>query len=429
MRSSLLALAALCSQAACTATPDAPPAGAAAAAVPDAPPDGAAAQAPARYLDVWAGDADEQESDFLAVVDAAQGSADYGKVVATLPVGARATMPHHTEYETPPGAILFANGWKAGRTFMVDISNPLKPKLAGEFQGAGAYSFPHSFARLANGNVLAVFQSVGEKYGPPGGLVELDQGGRLVRAAPSATADIPNDLNWPYSLAVHPKLDRVVTTSTDMGMPPFDQWQTHDTRHVQIWTASALELLASVALPESGKGRHHIWPAEPRVLADGTVYVNTFTCGLYRLDGLEEPRPKAEFVHAFPGGTSFHDMCAVPLVYGNYWIQTASALPGLIVLDVRDPRKPVEASRLVLDKRYPMPHWIGADRRSGRVVLTMDSSSDILILRFDEKSGTLAVDETFRDAGAAAAGVSFDRADWPHGKTGKAIVHGALFGN
>ena len=414
MRASFLALAALCSLSACAA----------------APRESARAvqgTKPASYLYVWAGDEDEKDSDFLAVIDVRPGSADYGKVVATAPVGARATMPHHIEYETPPGGLLFANGWKAGQTFIIDVADPLKPKLAGSFKAAGEYSYPHSFARLANGNVLAAFQSTGEKYGPSGGLVELDSAGRPVRAAASATPDIPNDLNWPYSLAVHPKIDRIVTTSTDMGMPPFDQWQPHDTRHVQIWSAAELKLLASVALPESGKGRHHIWPAEPRVLADGTVYVNTFTCGLYRLTDLDTARPKAEFVHAFPGGTSFHDMCAVPVVIGHYWIQTVPALPGLIVLDVRDPARPVEVSRLTVDKRFAMPHWIAADRGSGRLVLTIDGSPDVLLLSFDDRTGTLAVDESFREAGAAASGVSFDRAEWPHGKTGKALVHGAVF--
>ena len=379
------------------------------------------------YLYVWAGDADEKDSDFLAVVDARPGQPGYGKVVATLPVGARATMPHHVEYETPPGNVLVVNGWKAGHSFLVDLANPLEPRLAGQFKSAAGYSFPHSFARLPNHNILAVFQSAGDKYAPPGGLVELDPAGRPLRATSSATADIPTDLNWPYSLAVHPALDRVVTTSTDMGMPPIEEWQTHDTRHVQIWSLSDLKLLASVPLPESGKGRHHIWPAEPRLLADGTVYVNTFTCGLYRLTDLDKAKPRAEFVHAFPGGTSFHDLCFVPVAIGRYWVQPVPALPGLIVLDVADPARPVEVSRFKLDERYHMPHWLAADRSSDRIVMTGDSASWVLVLKLDPKTGKLAIDPAFRDPGAATAGISFDRIEWPHGKTGKAVVHGAVF--
>ncbi len=111
----------------------------------------------AKYLFVWAGDADEKDSDFLAVIDARRLEPTYGQVVATVPVGARATMPHHTEYEYPSSEILFANGWVAGRTFMIDLRDPLEPRLAGQFTSIEGYSFPHSFARLPNGNVLATF--------------------------------------------------------------------------------------------------------------------------------------------------------------------------------------------------------------------------------------------------------------------------------
>ncbi len=52
----------------------------------------------ATHLFVWAGDADQKDSDFLAVIDARRSEPTYGQVVATLPVGASATMPHHTEY-------------------------------------------------------------------------------------------------------------------------------------------------------------------------------------------------------------------------------------------------------------------------------------------------------------------------------------------
>jgi hypothetical protein len=44
------------------------------------------------------------------------------------------------------------------------------------------------------------------------------------------------------------------------------------------------------------------------------------------------------------------------------------------------------------------------------------------------RSGKLTLDQTFREAGLAVPGINFDRQQWPHGKTGRAIVHGALFG-
>ena len=110
--------------------------------------------------------------------------------------------------------------------------------------------------------------------------------------------------------------------------------------------------------------------------------------------------PRAAFVHSFPGGTPMGMECAVPVVYKHYWIQTVPALPGLIALDVSDPAKPVEVSRLMLDERYPMPHWLAADRRSGRLVVTGDGGSWVLIVEFDEETGALTVDDAFRDEGA-----------------------------
>jgi hypothetical protein len=51
----------------------------------------------------------------------------------------------------------------------------------------------------------------------------------------------------------------------------------------------------------------------------------------------------------------------------------------------------------------------------------------VLLARIDRSTGKLTLDESFRDKGGAEAGVSFDRTSWPHGDTGRAIPHGAVF--
>ena len=398
----------------------------------------AEAKSASPYLFVWTADDDKKDSDFLAVIDAQPSSPTYGKVIATLPVGVRNTSPHHTEYEFPAGSILFANGWGAGRTFLIDLNNPKKPRLAGQFTQTADYSFPHSFVRLPNGNVLATFQVKNEGYEPPGGLVELDDRGRFLRAS---SADVPGldnkKLLWPYSLTVLPQVDRVVSTSTEMGLPgwaspakhgPADHQHTFtDTNHIQIWTLTDLRLLATIPLPPAPNGKAQLNPAEPRILPDGTLYVNTFNCGLYRVLGLEGSDPKAEFVYSFPGaGTKFE--CGVPVVVGKFWIQTDPSLPGLIALDVSNPAAPVEVSRLVFDKRFAKSHWVAADRNATRVVVTGNNSSWVLIVNVDRETGKLVLDENFRAKGANVPGVDFDRKRWPHGTSGKGVVHGAVFG-
>jgi hypothetical protein len=392
---------------------------------------------PSPYLFVWTGDDNEKDSDFLAVIDALPTSPTYGEIVATLPVGVKATSPHHTEYEFPPGAKLFANGWGAGRTFILDLNNPRRPKLAGQFTQAAAYGFPHSFARLPNGNVLATFQVKSKGYEPPGGLVELDGRGKVVRASSADVAGLDKKLLWPYSLIVLPAIDRVVTTSTEMGLPGWASSGAHgaathqhtltDTHHIQIWSLKDLRLLATIPLLPPLNSKANLNPAEPRILPDGSLYVNTFNCGLYRVLGVEGPDPKAEFVYSFPGaGTKFE--CAVPVVMGKFWIQTDPSLPGLIALDINDPETPREVSRLVFDQRFERSHWLAADRRSNRVVVTGNNKSWVLIVNIDLQTGKLTLDENFRTKGADYPGVNFDRPTWPHGPTGKAFVHGALFG-
>ena len=389
------------------------------------------------YLFVWAGDAAHESTDFLAVIDAKPSSPTYGRMVASLPIGATGTMPHHTEYEFPGRNLLFANGWVAGHSFIFDLNDPFKPRIAAQFQGRAGYVFPHSFVRLPNGHVLATFQSHGEGYAPGGGLVEIDEKGEAVRSVSAIDPKVDKDLIWPYSLALAPAIDRVVTSSTPMGWPdwaklPEGSWPLQKindqlTAHVQVWSLSDLRLLSTVALPPDA-AHHEQYPAEPRLLSDGSVYVNTFHCGLYRMKDLTGEHPSAEQVYTFPGGTDMHTMCSVPVVIGHYWIQTVGAVPGLIALDISHPEKPVEVSRLTFDPSFPMPHWLAADRKGDRLVITGDDQSWVLLARFDQDKGELKLDSSFREPGADRPGFSFDKHAWPHGKGGRSLVHGALFG-
>lgn len=390
-----------------------------------------------RYLFVWAGDAAHKASDYLVVVDADAKSKKYGSIVTTLPIGLTGSQPHHTEYEFPADNHLFAISWVAGQTFVFDLSKPRDPHIMAQFGERAGYSFPHSCARLPNGHVLGTYQSYGKGYAPGGGLVELDENGTVVRSGSALDPAVSKDVIWPYSLAVLPDRDLVVSTSTPMGRAdwapevpgswPSKKIDEQVTSHVQLWRMSDLRLTKTIVLPPDGK-KHDEAPAEPRVLADGTVYVNTFSCGLYRMKDLGGANPSAELVYTFPGGDSMHTMCAVPVVSGHYWIQTVGALPGLVVLDVSNPEKPVEVSKLKLDEKFHMPHWLAIDRKSQDLVLTGDDQAWALIVKFDPKDGSLRVDEKFREAGANSPGISFDRQQWPHGNSGPAAVHGALFG-
>ena len=131
------------------------------------------------YLYLWTASADSTQPDFLAVLDVTEDSARYGRLVTTLPVPGSRNGPHHTEHEMPADRQLFANGFGSGESFIFDLTDPPRPRLAGQFGDVEGYSHPHSFLRLPDGNVLATFQMRHEAAGmAPGGLVELTSVGR-----------------------------------------------------------------------------------------------------------------------------------------------------------------------------------------------------------------------------------------------------------
>ncbi|HEX5631695.1 MAG TPA: hypothetical protein VFX50_00635, partial [Gemmatimonadales bacterium] len=325
---------------------------------------------PAPFLYVWAGDADTLDSDFLAVIDARPDSPTYAKVLSTLPVGARRTGPHHTEHQLEADGILFANGFAAGRTFRFDLTRASEPRLAGSFTQQDGYSFPHSFVQMRNGHLLSTFQGRGAGNAPPGGLVELDREGRLVRASSARVAGVDSAQLRPYSLAVLPELDRVVSTSTDM--------QADFGAHLQVWRLSDLTLLQTVELPATRPGDghahhgtrtsaaedHHLLPGEPRVLADGrTVLLATFTCGFYRVTDIDAPSVRVEFLHAFAG-----ENCAVPVLVDSWWIQSVPDEHALVTLDVSDPARPREVGRFTFYAGF-RPHWLAWDEGGSRLVV------------------------------------------------------------
>ncbi|MFV1980532.1 MAG: hypothetical protein ACC655_05200 [Rhodothermia bacterium] len=370
-----------------------------------------------QFVFAWAGDDKGGDSDFLAVVDSDPTSDRYGEVLTTLPVGVSESMPHHTEHRMPEGDTLFANDFRAGKTYLFDLSDPLNPEIAGSFENAGKYTFPHSFERLPNGNVLSTFQTVGEGNQEVGGLVELDPTGAFVRGASAADPDV--EFVRPYSLAILPELDRVVSTSTDMK-GSVESW------HVQVWRLSDLSRIKTIALPQGARGDEQLYPGEPRVTDNGTVVVTTFRCGVYRIDGVEGEDPTAVLVYTHEYVEGYE--CALATAIGNFVVQTVPAIGGLVSLDFSDPVTPLEAGRIEFGPGLH-PHWIASSSNGRRIVISgyRALAGRLLIVDFDRTSGRMALDELFSDKGSIFPGVSFRRDHWPHGTTRDAIPHGVVF--
>jgi len=125
--------------------------------------------------------------------------------------------------------------------------------------------------------------------------VEIDDQGKVIRSASSADPAFPDALLMPYSLAVLPHMDRIVSTNSSMHLSDIFSGTTF-----QVWRLSDLKLLKTSYMAVSGNRSAHIGPQEPRVGPDDAVYTQTLSCGVLRITGIDTATPTATLVHARP---------------------------------------------------------------------------------------------------------------------------------
>lgn len=371
------------------------------------------------YIFAWVGDAAKKGKDFLAVIDADPASPSYGRLETTVGTDQQTVRVHHTEYTMPASGMLFANDHDAGRTFIFDIRDPLHPKLVTTFTDMAGFMHPHSYLRLPNGHVLATFQhshaSMNEEaLGKSGGLVEIDDAGKVIRSASSADPAYPNALLTPYSLVILPELDRVVSTNSAMDDADIFRGLTY-----QLWRLSDLKLLKTAFFDQGENHYSQISPEEPRLGPDGSIFVQTLACGIERITGVNTDEPKSRLVYSFPGS-----FCGVPTIVEHYLIQSVPVHHSVIVLDIANAAKPVEVSRVKLNDTYT-PHWTGWDAKTHRVVVT-GSDPRLFLLKLDTTSGIVSMDEAFHDADGKP-GFNLAEREWPHGWKGSGRAHGVVF--
>jgi len=372
---------------------------------------------PEHYLFAWTGDVSKKGNDFLAVIDADPASPSYGQLVTTVPTDQQTSLVHHTEYTMPPSGMLFANDHMAGRTFVFDLRDPLHAKVVTSFTDMGGFMHPHSYLRLPNGHVLATFQHAhhGEHpgwLGKSGGLVEIDDQGKMIRASGTADPAFPGALLTPYSLVVLPEIDRVVSTNSTMQDEDVFRGLTY-----QIWRLSDLKLLKTLYFDQGQDHYGQISPEEPRLGPDGAIYVQTLACGIERITGVNTDAPKSQLIYLFPGS-----FCGVPTIVDHFLVQSVPAIHGLIVLDIADGSKPVEVSRLEFTDA--MVHWTSWDPVTQRLVVT-GAEPRLYMLKLDP-AGQLSMDTAFHDA-EGRPGFDFANRDWPHGWKGSGLPHGVVF--
>jgi len=157
-------------------------------------------------LYVWASDADQNDPDFLAVIDANPKSPSYGTVIATAPTGSVANEAHHFGY-TADADRIFAGGLFSNRLFIYDVAtDPRHPRLiktVPDLAASTGYSGPHTFYAIPGGMMIAMLGS--KDGGAPGGLVKLDNDGNFVEALPAP--------EFMYDVGIKPELNLIVTSS------------------------------------------------------------------------------------------------------------------------------------------------------------------------------------------------------------------------
>lgn len=398
------------------------------------------ADGPSPYLLILAADEDGREEDFFAVADLRATSGARGRILSTRPFGHRGSMPHHMEYELPAeGRHLFANAHHAEATMLVDVSAAPSISIARSLPPPAPLRFPHDYARLPNGNVLVGFlRSEGPSPkavdtalpGGHGGLAEYTAEGELLRTASAAVDNHPEPIRT-YAILPMPELDRVVTTSARM-------MEEHSANVVQIWRYSDLTLLTTLEVPagRNTDGSPLDWarmlPFGSRLMRDGSVLINSYMCGFYRLTDVASAEPRLTHVYDIqgrdPSTTDSRVGCSVPVVVGNHWIMPVAWSQMVVVLDVTDPSSPREIARL------PMPfefnaHWAARDPRSNRIVVGAETGEEkgVFILLHDPVTGGLAFDPAIGTPSGPPGYIDLSRQGWPHGPSGPARAHSALF--
>ena len=137
----------------------------------------------------------------------------------------------------------------------------------------------------------------------------------------------------------------------------------------QLFRLSDLHLLGTYQLDPGPSLSGHIDPEEVRIGPDGSAYIQTLSCGLQRVTGIDGANPKSVLVHQFPG-----TFCGVPTIAGHYLVQSVESIGGFVVLDITngaEADRGVAADnptrlRLALDRVGPTHQSCRGDVRQGR---------------------------------------------------------------
>ena len=400
------------------------------------------------YLFVFAGDQDTEDADFMTMINVDPASDTRGDPISSVSICHKDSMPHHMEYVAPPvGEPIFMNAHHHELSLIVDVQSPKALVIEKSFEPPASLRFPHDYKRTAKGTRLVGFlRSEGPSPDPSedlvpgghGGIAEYTKDGEFIRSVSAAVPGLKKAVR-PYAFALLPEQDRFLITSAPMHE---NSWADV----VQIYRYSDFTLLHTLELPVGRLANGEVQEGSqkagfgPRVLDDGSVFLNSYGCAFYHVTGIDTDTPNIAMVHTIKTKAAKTDdyvrgACGIPVRIGNFWVQPVGAPHAVAVLDISDPSAPEEVFRLKTPRTFN-PHWLGKDPKGNRLILGSELGSEqgFFMLRFDEETGALAFDKDFKGKQKGLllnrkrdGYVSFDRAVWPHGETGQAFGHAAMF--
>ena len=400
---------------------------------------------PSPYLFIYAGDFDQADSDFLAVLDVDPRSETFGEPLYSVSTDMKSSMPHHMEYTPPPaGEPLFMNAHHHEMSLLVDVSDIPALKIEKVLNPPSLLRFPHDYTRTPSGNRLVGFlRSDGASPDPAetltpanhGGIAEYSASGELLRSV-SAGVDTLEKAVRPYAFAMLPEIDRFVVTSAPMMEKSWAEV-------IQIYRYSDFKLLQTLELPSEGlRQGPEKWNAKATgfgiiPLDDGSVFLSTYECSFFHLSQIGTDFPKIERVHTIKAASpdEIPHSCGIPVLLSNFWIQPVAKTHNVAVFNIEDPGNPEEVYRLETPDDFN-PHWLSKDPKSNRLILGAEFGGEVgfYVLRIDEKTGVLEFDSDFKGVKSGSlfnskidGYITLERDDWPHGSSGDAWGHAALF--
>lgn len=208
---------------------------------------------PGKYLFICAGDQARTAPDFLAVIDFDWESADYGKVIATVPFAApdsTGNEPHHIGLSSD-GKVVACGGLlsvlKAQKeVFFFEVSNPRAPRFISAADPPLS-AITDEFHALPDGGYLVTMMG-GAQGHAPGRVVAFDKKLQLLKEYPD---DPPGDGFNPHGISVRPELNLMVTS--DFVCPS----TTLDSMHgdidfrgsIRVWDFKNKQIVRTIKLP------------------------------------------------------------------------------------------------------------------------------------------------------------------------------------